>query len=284
MKIAINKLIILVLFVCGIILLTLWLFDVIKGYEGESIKPDPFKPVAMSAISQRIEGKDYRVARNAFDSIYQMIDIQGNLLLKDGSRPTSVAEIDSLKLLAYNTAVKSLIDKADTLFQSSIWERFPLEDMKSHASYYRELFPQNNFYEPNLMKIINNINDYRAALKVCRNVGAITTVAGLQQLEKKVKEYKHYPLTNDTELNSLLNSAVQTAKNHVSKCIAQSAINLKDGVTNFSSVTDFMERYNSINNTLAVFVKNYGNNSNTNLARATLTSAKYEAEHYFNRD
>lgn len=281
MKIAINKLIILSVFIVGLVLLTLWLFDAIKGYEGESIKPDPFKPVAMSAISQRIEGKDYRVARNAFDSIYQMIDIQGNLLLKDGSRPTSVAEIDSLKLLAYNTAVKSLIDKADTLFQSSIWDRFPLEDMKSHASYYKEIFPQNNFYEPNLMKIINCINDYRAALKACRNAGSITTVAGIQQLEKKVKEYKRYPLTNDTELNSLLNSAVQKAKNSVSESIDRRATSLKNGVTYFSSEADFTERYNSINNTLTIFVKNYGNNSSTNSARAILTSAKYEAEHYF---
>lgn len=91
-------------------------------------------------------------------------------------------------------------------------------------------------------------------------------------------------MTNDTELNSLLNSAVQKAKNSVSESIDRRATSLKNGVTYFSSEADFTERYNSINNTLTIFVKNYGNNSSTNSARATLTSAKYEAEHYFNRD
>lgn len=281
MKIAINKLIILAVFVVGLAFLTLWLFDAIKGYEATSIHSDPFKPVASAAISERIEGKDYKTARNAFDSIYTMIDIQGKLILKDGSRPTSDIEIDSLKLLAYNTAVKALIVDTDKLYPSSRWGTFPLEDFKSQATYYLNLYPQGNFYEPDLKKIIGNINDYHAALRVCSSAGYVTNVAGIQELENKVKAYKRYPLTNDTYLNSQLNSAIQKAKNSVSAYIAERASTLKNEITSFSSLEDFNEKYNSINNALKVFENKYGNNSSTNSARATLTSTKSEAEHYF---
>lgn len=281
MKIAINKLIILALFVVGIVFLTLWLFDAIKGYEATSLRPDPFKPVATDAISERIEGKDYKTARNAFDSIYTMIDIQGKLMLKDGSKPTPDTEIDSLKLRAYNAAVKALLDDTDKLFSSSKWSGYPLDDFKSQADYYLKLYSQGNFYEPDLKKIIDNISDYHAAWSICRNAGSITTVAGIQQLEKKVKAYKRYPLTNDSDLSSQLNSAVQRAKNSVLAYIASRASNLENEITSFSSLDAFNDRYNSINNALGSFVKNYGNNSSTNAARATLTTAKNEAERYF---
>lgn len=281
MKVYKSKIIILAGFIIGLVFITIWLFDVNKGYEGRSISPDPFKPVAMSAISNKIEGKDYKTARNAFDSICQMIDVQDNLILKDGSRPTPKDQIDSLKLLAYNAAVKSLLDEAEKLYKSSKWSSFSLSEMKSQATYYRSLIPQDNFYEPNLAKVVNSINDYYAAMKMCRNAGATTTVAGIQWVEKQVKKYNEYPQNNDTELKKQLNSAVQKAKNSVSTHIAQRANNLKNEVTTFASKEDFLEKYNSINNSLSSYVTYYGNNSSTNSARTTLQDAYYEAEKYF---
>ncbi|MDD6889535.1 MAG: hypothetical protein PUD39_04680 [Bacteroidales bacterium] len=282
MKIAKSKLIILAIVVVGFVILTLWLFDAISSYEAKSISPDPFEPVATKAISERIEGKDYKTARNAFDSIYMMIDIQGKLILKDGSQPTPVAHIDSLKLSAYNAAVKALIADTDKLFQSSNWSSFPLQDYKSIADYYLELFSQDNFYEPNLKKIIGNINDYYAALRVCRGAGSVTTVAGIQQIGQKVKAYQRNPLTNDSELKSQLNSAVQKAKNSVSAHIANRASYLKNRITTFSSMDEFNAVYYSINDALVSYVNKYDNNSSTNTARSTLVSAKAEAENYFN--
>lgn len=277
-----KKIIIIVGFIVGLLVITVLLFDLNKGYEGTSISSDPFKPVADSAISERIEGKDYKTARNAFDSIYRMIDIQGNLMLKDGSRATSVAEIDSLKLKAYKAAVECLIKEYETMSNSSKWSLYPLLDIKSQASYYRELFPgSENFYEPNLSKIINNINDYYAALKLCKNSGAVTTVAGIRNIESQAKKYKRHPLTNDAELSSQLNSAPQKARNSVSAYIERSSTNLKNEITTFSTEEEFMGKYNSINRSLIEYVNSYGNNSNMNSARANLASAKLDAENYF---
>lgn len=281
MKIAKSKLIILTAFVAVLVLLTLWLFEAIKGYEAVPIKPDPFKPVAVTAISGRIEGKDYTTARNAFDSIFTMIDLQGKLILKDGSHPTPASEIDSLKLMAYESAVKTLINDADKLFPSSKWSSFPLEDYRSYASYYLNLNPQNNFYEPNLKKIIDNINDYQAALKVCRNAGAVTTVAGIQQLANNVKKYKRYPLTNDTELNSQLNSAVQKACNSVAASIERRAANLRNSIASFSTFDGFTASYNSITHDIDMFTKSYGFVSSLNSAKETLTAAYIEARQHF---
>lgn len=265
-----------------LVVITILLFDLNKGYEGASISSDPFKPVAVSAISERIEEKDYKTARNAFDSIYQMIDIQGKLILKDGSYLTPIEEIDSLKLSAYEEAVKCLVKESEELYQSTRWDRYPLAEIKSYASYYYDLFPSsNNFYNPNLNKIINTINDYYAAMKLCKNSGAVTSVAGIRNIENKVKKYNHYPLTNDTELKSQLNSAPQRAKNSVSTYIERRAANLKNEITTFSTLDEFMEKYNSINSSLNEYVNSYGNNSNMNSARANLASAKHDAEEYF---
>lgn len=265
-----------------LVVITILLFDLNKGYEGASISSDPFKPVAVSAISERIEEQDYKTARNAFDSIYQMIDIQGKLILKDGSHLTPIEEIDSLKLSAYEEAVKCLVKESEELYQSTRWDRYPLAEIKSYASYYYDLFPSsNNFYNPNLTKIINTINDYYAAMKLCKNSGAVTSVAGIRNIESQVKKYTRHPLTNDTELKSQLNSAPQRAKNSVSTYIERRAANLKNEITTFSTLDEFMEKYNSINSSLNEYVNSYGNNSNMNSARANLASAKLNAEEYF---
>lgn len=265
-----------------LVVITMLLFDLNKGYEGTSISSDPFKPVANSAISERIKEKDYKTARNAFDSIYQMIDIQGKLILKDGSHLTPIEEIDSLKLSAYNEAVECLIKEYDAMSKSSKWSLYPLLDIKSQATYYRDLYPSSdNFYEPNLTKIINTINDYYAAMKLCENSGAVTTVAGIRNIESQAKKYKRHPLTNDTDLSSQLNSAPQRARNSVSAYIERRATNLKNEITTFSTKEEFMEKYNSINSSLNDYVNSYGNNSNINSARANLALAKVEAEKYF---
>ena len=265
-----------------LVVITILLFDLNKGYEGASISSDPFKPVAVSAISERIEEKDYKTARNAFDSIYQMIDIQGKLILKDRSHLTPIEEIDSLKLSAYEEAVKCLVKESEELYQSTRWDRYPLAEIKSYASYYYDLFPSsNNFYNPNLTKIINTINDYYAAMKLCKNSGAVTSVAGIRNIENKVKKYNPYPLTNDTELKSQLNSATQRAKNSVSAYIERSATNIKNNITTYSTKEEFDNQYNSISGSINEYVNSYGNNTNMNSARANLASAKLDAEEYF---
>lgn len=246
------------------------------------IPQQAFDSKIAARVDQHIKGKDYNVARVAFDSLLTCIETERAITLSTGEPAAKQSEITHAKQSLFDGFAPIFVAYANNLFAQATWNEDYLRQLQAQAQALSAMGVAERGTEnaQNLEAAVRNVNDYFAARTLIASANNCGSVAAVQAIRSGVARYKHAPLTNNQSLMSALNSAPGVAKMACANALAARA-NRVCSYRAYSSYDSFYSAMTSIKEQISKFQQALGSVPVLGSALSNLSGANSNALSYF---
>lgn len=246
------------------------------------IPQQAFDSEIASRVNQHIKGKDYDIARQAFDSLLTCIETERVITLSTGEPAAKESEITHAKQSLFDGFAPIFVSYANNLFAQATWNEDNLRQLQAQAQALSAMGVAEHGTEnaENLDATVRNVNDFFAARALIASASNCSSVATVQAIRSGVSRFKRAPLTNNQSLMSDLNAAPGVAKMACANALAARA-NRVCSYRAYSSYDSFYSAMTSVKEQISKFQQALGSVPVLGSALSNLSSANSNALSYF---
>lgn len=242
-----------------------------------------FEKHVKERVENGIKGQEYSIAHSTFSSIMSEILTEESITLDNGKKALTDSEVLKSKQIVFYEYVPIFTKYGLSYFSKSSWDNTELENLQSESNYLIQL----NIAEPttdsynSIAKIAKIVADYFAAWQVVSRARNCSSVNSIAEIKADANGYNIDPLTNNSSLESALQSVEDEAKRSVVSYIAEKCNFVISSKYDYNNYITFYRAYENACNRISEYTDTYGKNNVLNDAKDRLDKAETEASAYY---
>ena len=209
------------------------------------ITPSDFSTYVDNYINDSIVNKDIREARQAYKKLYAIICTEDSLFSANPSakllEPYTAEDCYNKAFAAYFGIFKK---DADDLFNKATWNNTHLNNLKSEAEELLQAYKGASQNEGELSTYISYVDGYSKAKNLIEYKSKkCTSKTGYDNLITEANKYTRYPYNNNTQLQGIVNTVKNNAKDAWWRYLDNKVNNLSSRCNMYTDYSDFYENY-----------------------------------------
>lgn len=246
-----KKIAILIVAVIVIVVAVIHFSSNVNETENKQVATTDFEKYIAKEVNEKVKNRYYEDAKESWQNIRNEIQTEYGILLANGEPNLSRKEAAACYKMNNDAYVPIFIYEAKSYFRSSSWDRSQLNEFKKEAAQLLNVSNNND-----LANIISWVNGYYDLSRAIRSANYCRSVAMVENISNKAKQYDGWPYTNNDELNAGRRSMVATAKTACKRNIVAYCRSIVNKY--YSSYAEWKQKYNHASDMIYRYKDKYG--------------------------